>query len=83
MRRVYLGGAQDALAENVWVVRGERERGAGERLLHENVSLRKRLLCCVSLLFCTCEYSAPESLDTGCVYTAFLRRLCSPLVVAF
>lgn len=78
---VYLGGAENTIAENVWVVWGER--GATERLLHENLSLRKRLLCCVSLLFCTCDYSALESLDTGCVYTAFLRHFWLHLVVAF
>lgn len=78
---VYLGGAQNTIAKNVWVVRGER--GVVERLLHENLSLCKHLLCCVSLLFCTCEYSALESLDAGCVYTAFLKRLWLHLVVAF
>lgn len=78
---VYLGGAQNTIAKNVWVVRGEQ--GTMEMLLCENLSLCKRLLCCVSLLFCTCEYAALESLDTGCVHTAFLRRFRLHLVVAF
>lgn len=78
---VYLGGAQNTIAKHVWVVQGEE--GAVGRLLCETLSLCKHLLCCVSLLFCTREYSALESLDTGCVYTAFLRCFWLHLVVAF
>lgn len=78
---VYLRGAQNTIAKNVWGIWGKR--GATERLLCENLSLCKCLLHCVSLLFCTCEYAALESLDTGCVYTAFLRRFWLHLVAAF
>lgn len=78
---VYLGLTQNTIAENVWVFQGER--GATERLLPENLSLCKRLLCCVSLLFSTCEYAAPESPDTGCVYATFLRGFWLQLVAAF
>lgn len=77
---VYLGVTQNTTAKNVWVFQGER--GATERLLHENLSLCKRLLCCVSLLSSTCEYAALESPDTGCVYATFLRRFWLQLVAA-
>lgn len=76
-----LGGAQNTVTENVWVVWGEE--GATERLFCANLSLCKHLLCCVSLLFCTCDYSALESPDSGCVYIAFLRHFWLHLVVAF
>lgn len=46
---VYLVGAQNTITKNVGIVWGER--GAIEKLLHENFSLCKRLLCRVSLLF--------------------------------
>lgn len=63
---VYLRGAQNTIPKNVWGIWGER--GATERLLCENLSLCKRLLCCVSLPFCTYEYAALESLDWMCLY---------------
>lgn len=59
------------------------EEGATERLFCANLSLCKHLLCCVSLLFCTCDYSALESPDSGCIYIAFLRHFWLHLVVAF
>jgi len=46
---IYPGDAQNTIAKNLWVVPGER--GTTKRLLHENLSLCKRLLRCVSLLF--------------------------------
>lgn len=76
----YLGVTQNTIAKNAWVFRGGR--GATERLLCENLSLCKRLLCCVSLLSSTCEYAALESPDTGCVYATFLRRFWLQLVAA-
>lgn len=77
---VYLGVTQNTTAKNAWVFQGER--GATERLLRENLSLCKHLLCCVSLLSSTCEYAALESPDTGCVYATFLRRFWLQLVAA-
>lgn len=81
VRTVYLGGAENTIAKNVWVVRG------GERSHGKVTSWKFVTLHTVPLLrfvaFCTFEHAALKSLHTGCVYTAFLRCFGLHLVVAF
>lgn len=81
VRTVYLGGAENTIAKNTWVVWGG-ECSHGKVTLWKFITLQTISLLCF-IAFCTFEYAALKSLHTGCFYMAFLRCFGLQLVVAF